>query len=81
MTDIRARRARDLAAALTAARRRQGWSQAELADRTGVSRDYIGDLESGDFGLQVTRLMRVFGELGVTVRLTLPHPEEEQSHG
>ena len=72
MAQLRARKPRDLAAVLVAARRAHGWSQAEIADRVGVSRDYVGDLESGEFGLQVTRLMRMLGELGVDVVLTLP---------
>lgn len=76
MPAVRARQPRDLAAALVAARRQRGWSQSELADRIGVSRDYVGDMEAGQFGLQLTRLMRLFGELGVEVSLTLPPPHE-----
>ena len=77
MVQIRARKPRDLSAALGAARRGRGWSQAELADRIGVGRDYVGDLESGQFGLQVTRLMRLLGELGVDVVLTSPQVVDE----
>lgn len=77
MVQIRARKPRDLSAALVAARRGRGWSQAELADRIGVGRDYVGDLESGQFGLQVTRLMRLLGELRVDVVLTLPEVVDE----
>lgn len=76
MVKVPARRARDLSAVLVAARRVRGWSQTEAADRIGVGRDYIGDLESGRLGLQVTRLMRLYGELGVGVVLTLPEPDE-----
>lgn len=77
MAEVRARKAADLATALAATRRARGWTQAELADRIGVSRDYVGDLESGRFGLQVTRLMRLMGELGVDVVLTLPPIADE----
>lgn len=77
MATVLARRARDLSSVLAAARQRRGWSQAQTADRIGVSRDYIGDLESGQLGLQVNRLMRLFGELGVEVVLTLPEPTSE----
>lgn len=79
---VRARKPQDLAATLVAARRSLGWSQGELADRIGVSRDYLGDVESGQFGLQVSRLMRLFGELGVEVTLTWPSPTDdaEDSH-
>lgn len=79
MVQIRARRPRDLSAALVVARRGRGWSQAELADRIGVGRDYVGDLESGQFGLQVTRLMRLLGELHVDVVLTLPEVVVDES--
>lgn len=77
MVEVHARRARDLSSALAAARRRRGWSQTEIADRIGVSRDYVGDLESGELGMQVNRLMRLFGELGVGVVLTLPAMSDE----
>ncbi len=77
MAKVHARKARDLSSALVAARRRRGWSQAEIADRIGVSRDYVGDLESGELGLQVSRLMRLYGELGVGVVLTLPESTDE----
>lgn len=77
MAKVQARRARDLSSALVVARRRRGWSQGEVADRIGVTRDYIGDLESGQLSLQVSRLMRLFGELGVDVVLTLPEQNDE----
>jgi transcriptional regulator with XRE-family HTH domain len=77
MAKVHVRKARDLSSALVAARRRRGWSQGEVADRIGVSRDYIGDLESGQLSLQVSRLMRLFGELGVDVVLTLPEQTDE----
>lgn len=74
MTKVHARKARDLAAALAAARQQSGLTQEQLADRIGVGRDYVGDLESGELGLQATRLMQLFGELGVDVLLLLPEP-------
>jgi transcriptional regulator with XRE-family HTH domain len=77
MAKVHARKARDLSSVLVAARRRRGWSQGELADRIGVSRDYVGDLESGQLSLQVSRLMRLFGELGVDIVLTLPDSTDE----
>ena len=83
MSKVRVRKARDLSATLAAARRQRGWTQAELADRIGVSRDYVGDIESGRLGVQAIRLMQMFGELGVEVVLTMPEPAEEAgpSHG
>jgi len=69
---VRIRKGTDLSAALAAGRRQLGLSQAELAERAGVTRDYIGDLESGELGMRVTRLLRVLGELGAEISLTLP---------
>lgn len=72
MAMVRIRKSRDLSAALVAARHRRGWTQAELGERIGVGRDYIGDIESGHLGKQVTRLLQSLGELGVDVFVTIP---------
>ncbi len=77
MAKVRVRKARDLSAALAGARRQRGWTQEQLAQRIGVGRDYVGDIESGHLGVQTTRLMQLFGELGVEVVLTLPEPGDE----
>ena len=69
---VRIRKGQDLSAALAAGRHKLGLTQAELAERAGVTRDYIGDLESGELGMRVTRLLRVLGELGAEISLTLP---------
>jgi HTH-type transcriptional regulator/antitoxin HipB len=83
MAKVRIRKPRDLSAALAAARRRQGLTQTELAERIGIGRDYLGDIESGELGMQVTRLMQLFGELGVDIILTIPEStgESEVSSG
>lgn len=71
----------DLSAVLVAARHQHGWTQAELAERIGVSRDYVGDIESGRLGKQVTRLLQSLGELGVDVILTFPaHSAADGEH-
>lgn len=72
MATVRVRRGSDLSAVLVAARHQLGWTQAELAERIGVSRDYVGDIESGRLGMQVTRLLQSLGELGVDVILRFP---------
>jgi transcriptional regulator with XRE-family HTH domain len=46
-----------------------GLSQAELADRAGIHRTYLSDLEQGKETEQVRRILRVLRELGV--RMTL----------
>ena len=46
-----------------------GLTQAELADRAGLHRSYLSELESGKETEQVKRLLRVLRQLGV--RMTL----------
>ena len=46
-----------------------GMTQAELAERAGLRRSYLSELESGKETEQVKRLFRVLRELGV--RMTL----------
>jgi len=46
-------------------RRRKGWTQEELADRTGIGRRYIGSIETGDVEnpepATVKKLAKAFG--------------------
>lgn len=46
-----------------------GMTQADLAERAGIQRSYLSELESGKETEQVKRLFRVLRELGV--RMTL----------
>lgn len=50
-------------------RQEAGLSQAELAERAGLNRTYLSDLEQGKETEQVKRILRVFRQLGV--RMTL----------
>lgn len=54
-------------------RRSHGLTQRDLARRTGLNRTYVSGLENGRETEQLTRLLRVLGELGL--RLSV-HPEE-----
>jgi HTH-type transcriptional regulator/antitoxin HipB len=58
-----------LGAAIRHYRLRSGLSQAELAERAGLNRTYLSDLERGKETEQVRRILRVLKELGV--RMTL----------
>lgn len=58
-----------LGAALRHYRVEAGLTQAELAERTGLNRTYLSELEQGKDTEQVKRLLRVFKQLGV--RMTL----------
>ena len=55
-------------AAIRHYRKGAGLTQAELASRSGLSRDYLSDLETGE-PEQLKRLLRVLRQLGV--RMTL----------
>lgn len=46
-------------------RKLRGLTQAQLADRSGVSRDTLVRLEGGDGGVSVENLLRVLRSLGV----------------
>lgn len=50
-------------------REQAGLSQAELAERTGLNRTYLSNLEQGKQTEQVRRILRVLKQLGV--RMTL----------
>jgi HTH-type transcriptional regulator/antitoxin HipB len=53
-----------LGAALRTLRSAAGLSQAELAEWSGVSRQYVVQLEGGDVSQQVRRLLDLFAVLG-----------------
>ena len=77
MPAIAARKLKDVAAVIRAAREDKGMSQGELAERLAFSRDYMVDLESGRPNLYITRLFRVLHELGITVTLKYDHDDAE----
>lgn len=58
-----------LGAAIRHYRLQAGLSQAELAERTGLHRSYLSELEQGRETEQVKRILRVLKQLGV--RMTL----------
>jgi transcriptional regulator with XRE-family HTH domain len=67
-------RPEDLVAAVREFRTLRGISQVELAERAGVNRQYVSDLERGHVVKQVGYLFGLLQHLGVDVTLTL---EEE----
>lgn len=58
-----------LGAAIKHYRRQAGLSQAELAERSGLNRTYLSDLERGKETEQLRRLIRILKLLGV--RMTI----------
>lgn len=57
--------ARAVGQRIAAARRRRGWTQAELADRLGWPRDTLVHYEHGRRALAVDRLVPIAHALGV----------------
>jgi transcriptional regulator with XRE-family HTH domain len=56
---------RGVADDLTTWRKLRGLTQAQLADRAGVSRDTLARLERGDGGVSMEKLLRVLRVLGI----------------
>ena len=63
------RTARDLGAAVRDARLGQGWTQAELADRIGVSRQWVIALEQGKASAELGTALRAVAALGMVADL------------
>lgn len=61
--------AASLGAAIRHYRHQAGLSQAELAERSGLHRTYLSNLEQGGETEQLKRILRVLKQLGV--RMTL----------
>lgn len=64
-----ARTSRDLGAAVRDARLRKGWTQAQLADRIGVSRQWIISLERGKASAELGAALRAIAALGMVADL------------
>ena len=69
------RNMRDLGAAVRAERRKLGLSQAALAERAGVGRDWVIGLEKGKPTAEVGLVLRALRSLGLAIQLgTAPRP-------
>jgi DNA-binding XRE family transcriptional regulator len=60
----------NIAADVAVWRKLRGLTQAQLADRAGVSRDTLARLEGGEGGISLENLLRVLRALGVLDSLT-----------
>lgn len=68
--------ARALGEAIRRARNDQGLTQARLAEKAGVGRPWISELESGKQTAEIGRVMSVLDALGLAIELTpAPRPE------
>jgi y4mF family transcriptional regulator len=59
----------DLAASVRQARKRLGWTQAELAARSGVSRDWIIGLEKAKPSQEIALVLRTLKALDLNVSI------------
>lgn len=61
--------AADLGGALRDARRRRGWTQSEVARRSGVGLRFVSELENGKPTIQLDRALKVAASLDLVVRV------------
>jgi len=66
---VQIRNMRELAAVVRAERKRLGLSQAAVAARTGVGRDWVIGLEKGKPTAEIGLVLRTFRTLGLTVQI------------
>lgn len=75
------RTARDLGAVIRDHRRRLGLGQQALADRIGVSRQWVVEVEKGKPRAEVGLILRALDALGVTLVLGSDTPEPDEGGG
>jgi y4mF family transcriptional regulator len=51
-------------------RKKKGWSQTELAQRAGVSRLWIGNLEKGKPSLEIELVFKALRALGISINIS-----------
>ena len=71
---MQVRTARELGAAVRAARREQGLTQAELAGRIGATRAWVGAFESGKPTAELGLALRAIDALGLVADLVRAGP-------
>jgi HTH-type transcriptional regulator / antitoxin HipB len=69
---LQARTVGEIGAAIRSRRRELGWDQATLADRIGVSRLWVNQIEKGKPGAGIGLVLRAFAALDLTPILTKP---------
>jgi transcriptional regulator with XRE-family HTH domain len=60
----------DIADAVRSSRQERGWTQAQLAERSGVSRDLVNRLERGSRRVEIAKVLDVLAGLDLTPTLT-----------
>jgi transcriptional regulator with XRE-family HTH domain len=62
-------------AAVRVLRRKHGWSQEEFADRIGLHRTYVGDVERGERNLSLINIDRIAAALDVSLSALMTEVE------
>jgi len=68
---------RDLGAAIRDRRHKFGWTQAGLAGKVGVTRDWVIDLEAGRGNPQLRHLLRALDVLGLRLSVEADGKDQE----
>lgn len=71
---MQVRTVRDLGAMVRTTRRTHGLTQADLADRLRVSRDWVVRLEQGSPRLETQKVLDALGVLGLTLEVANAQP-------
>lgn len=69
----------DLALTIRQRRKALGWDQAGLAERTGVSRQWVIDIEKGKARAELHLVLRVMNVLGLRLSVDAPAPNPSPS--
>jgi transcriptional regulator with XRE-family HTH domain len=69
----------DFGGAIAEIRRRQDLTQTQLAEQTGLSRDYLAHLEAGRTSKSLEHLLRVLRRSGATVTISLPEDDDGEA--
>ena len=72
---------RDLGAAIRDRRQQRGWSQRELAERVGASRQWVNAVEIGKARTEVGLVLRALDALDVTLRLDRDDRANDEDDG
>jgi len=75
------RRPHDLAALIRDGRARAGWSQTELAERVGVSRQWVSLVENGKTSVELDLAMETLRTLGYSIYVKSTAPGDRPATG
>ncbi len=70
---------REIGARVASARLERNWTQAQLADRAGISKRTVERLETGSVAANLSAFLRLCRALGIVERLELLLPEQPPS--